>query len=41
MMKLPNTPRLSIIQNRINDPIKGFTIIGRSEKKIIGPFRCR
>ena len=40
-IRFPRIPRLSIIQNRISEPISGVTIIGRSEKKIASPFRCR
>jgi len=32
-------PCASIIQNRINDPMRGVTIIGKSDKKIVGPLR--
>ena len=35
----PIIPSASIIQNKINDPIKGVTIIGNKEKKIVGPFK--
>jgi hypothetical protein len=35
----PRMPRASIIQNRISAPMSGVTIIGRSEKKIVGPRR--
>ena len=34
----PRIPSASIIQNKISDPIKGVTIIGNREKKIVGPF---
>ena len=34
----PITPLASIIQNRISEPINGVTIMGSSEKKIVGPL---
>ena len=34
----PSIPSASIIQNKIRDPINGVTIIGKREKKIVGPF---
>ena len=37
----PITPWASIIQNNTSDPISGVTIIGSSEKKIVGPRNSR
>ena len=34
----PITPSPSTIQNNINEPTRGVTIIGRRDAKIVGPF---
>ena len=36
----PKIPSASIIQKSIKEPIKGVTIIGRSDTKIVGPLNC-